>query len=485
MPAWLQGRLKVLYPLYRSVMLWTDADGLRMAAAMSFYGILSLAPLLVLLVALLGWWLDREVLESSLISQIKSLVGQQGADVVAAAIASAREPTGGIVASVFAFVLLLSGATGVFAELQSAFERLWTQGTAVLAKDAWWRGATLRLRGVAYILAFGFLMLISLAIASLVSLLENWAGQQWGMKVAMMVLNQVISFAITTGLFVGLMRMSAGPQPSLRHLLVGGVVGAALFGIGKYGLTLYLSTAAVVSAYGAAGSLVVLLMWIYFASAVLLYGASCARVSAERAGQFAVDVKPPSAAAVTAVQGELRGEGAGGASNAGVTALLATGGDAPAGGVPATLEAATARGIGKVSPFWIGVAAVTGAAASYAWAQRERNQAARAAGVPPRAVVVVPPPAPARRVARAAPRLSAESMRVGALAATVASISAKLASSAREKVMPSSKPLPRLKQWVARRGRRPMPIRVLSGFERVARMAGNRALALALARSLR
>ena len=298
-PAIFRGRLKGLYPLYRSFELWSDADGLRMSAAMSFYGILSLAPLLVLLVAGLGWWLDRDELVSNLTEQISGLVGARGAEVVQAALDSAQQPEQGIIASVLAFGLLLMGATGVFAELQSAFERLWTQGSGVSAKEAWWYTASLRLRGVAYVLALGFLMVVSLVISGLLSMVEHWGGERLGAQALLAVLNQVVSLLVILGLFVALMRMSAGPQPRMRHLVVGGAVGALLFGLGKYGLALYLSTAAVVSAYGAAGSLVVLLMWIYFASAVLLYAASCARVLAEQQGEFSKSAVPPSAAAVT------------------------------------------------------------------------------------------------------------------------------------------------------------------------------------------
>ena len=307
-PAIFRGRLKGLYPLYRSFELWSEADGLRMSAAMSFYGILSLAPLLVLIVAAIGWWLDREMLVSNLTDQIGAVVGARGAEVVRAALESAQEPKQGIFASVLAFGLLLMGATGVFAELQSAFERLWTQGSGVAAKDAWWHTATLRLRGVAYVLAIGFLMLVSLVVSSLLGMLEHWGGQRMGLQAFLAVVNQAVSLIIISGLFVALMRMSAGPQPRLRHLVVGAVVGAVLFGLGKYGLALYLSTAAVVSAYGAAGSLVVLLMWIYFASAILLYAASCARVLAEQQGEYSSAVVPPPAAAVTATARAERAE---------------------------------------------------------------------------------------------------------------------------------------------------------------------------------
>lgn len=273
----------VYRPIWRAVTQWIDADGLRMSAAMSFYGILSLAPLLVLLVAVLGWWLDRSYVETSLIDQIRSVVGDQGAQVVKQAITSAKEPSEGIFASLFAFGLLLSGATGVFAELQDAFERVWRNGSGEAPKQKWWYSASLRLRGIAYILAFGFLLLISLSVSAFLALFSTWAGSYLPFEQIGYVINELVSFGFCVGLFVALMRMSAGPKPQLRYLVMGAAAGAVLFALGKHLMALYLSTAAVVSAYGAAGSLVVILMWIYFSSAVLLLSASIARSWADEA----------------------------------------------------------------------------------------------------------------------------------------------------------------------------------------------------------
>lgn len=268
---------RTVRPLWRAVQQWIDADGLRMSAAMSFYGILSLAPLLVLLVAVLGWWLDRSYITTSLVGQIRSVVGAQGAQVVQQALSTAQQPSQGITASIIAFGLLLSGATGVFAELQNAFERLWREGSGEVAQQKWWYGASLRLRGIAYILAFGFLLLVSLVVTTLLGLVSGWAGNYLPLEKLAFVINEVVSFGFCVGLFVALMRMSYGPKPSLRYLVMGASVGAILFAAGKHLMALYLSTAAVVSAYGAAGSLVVILMWIYFSSAVLLLSASFAR----------------------------------------------------------------------------------------------------------------------------------------------------------------------------------------------------------------
>ena len=274
---------RIYFPLWRAVQQWLDADGLRMSAAMSFYGILSLAPLLVLMVAVLGWWLDRTYIETNLVRQISSVIGAQGAEVLKQAIASAQAPSEGIAASLIAFVLLLTGATGVFAELQDAFERLWREGSGLASTQKWWYSATLRLRGIAYILAFGFLLLVSLVVSTALGLVSTWAGSYLPIEKIAFGINELISFVFCVALFVALMRMSAGPKPSLRYLVMGASAGAFLFAVGKHLMALYLSTAAVVSAYGAAGSLVVILMWIYFSSAVLLLSASMARAWCDEA----------------------------------------------------------------------------------------------------------------------------------------------------------------------------------------------------------
>jgi membrane protein len=274
---------RIYRPLWRAVNQWIDADGLRMSAAMSFYGILSLAPLLVLLVAVLGWWLDRSYIETSLVEEIRSVIGAQGARVVEQALSSAQKPSEGITASLFAFALLLFGATGVFAELQNAFERLWRQGSGQAPRQKWWYSASLRLRGVAYILALGFLLLVSLVISTFLSLLSGWAGTYLPFEKIAWVINELVLFGFSVALFVALMKMSTGPKPAMRYLIMGSAAGAILFEVGKYLMAIYLSTAAVVSAYGAAGSLVVILMWIYFSSAVLLLSASMARAWADDA----------------------------------------------------------------------------------------------------------------------------------------------------------------------------------------------------------
>jgi membrane protein len=120
-------------------------------------------------------------------------------------------------------------------------------------------------------------------VSTVLGLASSWAGSYLPIEKIAFVINELVSFGFCVALFVALMRMSAGPKPSMRYLVLGAAVGAVLFAVGKHLMALYLSTAAVVSAYGAAGSLVVILMWIYFSSAVLLLAASVARAWADEA----------------------------------------------------------------------------------------------------------------------------------------------------------------------------------------------------------
>lgn len=300
--------LKPIQPLVDAVKLWLDADGLRMSAAMTFYGLLSLSPLVLLIVGLVGWWVDRSVVESTVLDQVRDVMGERGASVVESAMSSAQAPAEGRLASIVAFVLLLSGATGVFVELQNSLDKLWQFGRddPPPPQKAWWKLATLRLRGLAYVLVVGFLLLVTMLLSTAIKLLTQLAGRWLEIEppgLLISVINESVSFLVITALFVGLMRIGTGSKPRLRYLVLGAFLGATLFTLSKQALAWYLSTAAVVSAYGAAGSLVVVLMWIYVTSAILLLGASFAKgldMQADRSKATVATGHAPSSSQTTA-----------------------------------------------------------------------------------------------------------------------------------------------------------------------------------------
>lgn len=279
--------------LVQAVQSWLQADGLRMSAAMSFYAMLSLAPVLVLLVAMLGWWLDRSVVESNVIEQVQALTGERTAALVQQALSSATTKSEGIIASLIATGVLLSAATGVFVGLQDSLKVIWGQQKD--GSQPWWWMLVIRLRGVGYMLVFGGLLMLSLVMSTALRVVATWLDDYISHPWFWSALNEGVSFVFITLLFCGMMRISDGAKPALRHLMLGSAIGAALFAIGKHFMTGYLSGAAAVSAYGAAGSLVALLMWLYFTSAVLLLAASCAKAladSANAASQTATDAAP-------------------------------------------------------------------------------------------------------------------------------------------------------------------------------------------------
>lgn len=298
-----------LRPVLRASELWSSAGGMRMSAAVSFYGILSLAPLLLAIVAVFGWWFDRGMLQSGLVEQIGSVIGPRASALIEETLRSAQEPSEGIAASVVGLGVLLFAATGVFGELQQAFELVWAEDRGVPEKPGLWDMAKLRLRGLGYILALGFLLLASLAVTAMLSMVSQWAGQWLPARAVMLAANELAAFAIAAALFAGLMRLSTGQKPGTRYLVYGALLGAALFTVGRHLMTLYLANAAAVSAYGAAGSLIVLLMWIYFSSAVLLLGAGYARAFEDRAQEKREEAQRMAAArtAAGARAGEVTG----------------------------------------------------------------------------------------------------------------------------------------------------------------------------------
>ena len=137
LPARLRRMARPLVPLARAFQLWSGAGGANMSAAVSFYGILSLAPLLLAIVAILGWWIDRSTLQAAIVRELGTIIGPRGTSAIADALGSGNQGSQGIVASVIAFVVLLSGATGVFGQLQTAFEEVWAHGRGAQHKQGW------------------------------------------------------------------------------------------------------------------------------------------------------------------------------------------------------------------------------------------------------------------------------------------------------------------------------------------------------------
>jgi membrane protein len=265
--------VKAGYLILRNAGLdWSNDKGSRLAAALAFYTLLSLAPLLVLTVAVVGLVYGEDAARGQIAGELSGVVGPEAAHAVQALIESAKTPSSGIISTVFGLGMLLLGASGVFAELQSSLNQVWEVEPP---PDAGWKGMLKeRFFSFAMVLGVSFLLLMSLLLSAIISALEHFlqdrlpGGQAlWGL------VNLAFSFATATVLFAVIFKVIPDVKLSFRHVWVGALVTAFLFTVGKFALSYYLEKSTVASAYGAAGSLVALVVWVYYSAQILLFGA--------------------------------------------------------------------------------------------------------------------------------------------------------------------------------------------------------------------
>lgn len=262
---------------------WNNDKVPRHGAALAYYTVLSLVPLLVVIITIIGFIFGREVGQGYILGQIGSLVGPQSAEAIKEMIQRASEPSTGIVATVLATGTLLLGASGVFAQLQDSLNSIW--GVKPKEGRGLWGLIRDRFLSVAALLGTGFLLLVSLALSAALSAFGKWFGG-WlpAPEFVLQVSELLISLAVITGLFALMFKVLPDAQVAWRDVWVGAALTALLFTIGKFAIGLYLGKSDVGSAYGAAGSLVIVLVWVYYSAQILLFGAEFTQVYANRVG---------------------------------------------------------------------------------------------------------------------------------------------------------------------------------------------------------
>ncbi|MBC7742572.1 MAG: YihY/virulence factor BrkB family protein [Bdellovibrionaceae bacterium] len=248
-------------------------DLMTMAAALAFYTALALAPLLLITLSVVG--LLGEGAKNSLINQIQGLMGPQAATAITSIVEAAnRQPHTGGVAGMFGVIFLLFSAGGVFAQLQDSLNVIWdAQGEAPTGLWSWIRK---RLLSMGMVLTLGFLALVSLVVSTVLSSMFTDESQVWA------VINVVISGAIFAGMFSLIYKYLPDAKLSWKDASIGGIITAVLFIIGKTLIGLYIGKSAVGSAYGAAGSLIVFLSWVYYSSIIVFAGAEFTRIISGR-----------------------------------------------------------------------------------------------------------------------------------------------------------------------------------------------------------
>lgn len=261
---------------------WSDDNVSRLSAALAYYTLVSIAPLLVIVLAIVGYFLGGETGESRVMQQLGSILGQQGTSALQSIAHSARQPTSGLIATVISFVILLLTASGVFYELQTSLDTVWdvqpkTKGIWGIVKS--------RLPSFSIIPVIGFLLLVSLVVSAGISAFGNYMTNILpGTMYLLHAANFLLSFVIVGLLFALVYKILPDAEIKWSDVWLGAGFTSLLFSIGKFGIGLYLGKSSMSSMYGAAGSLVILLAWVYYAAQIFFFGAEFTQVYANRYG---------------------------------------------------------------------------------------------------------------------------------------------------------------------------------------------------------
>ena len=272
-----------MWPLLRATMSdWYEDRAQRIGAALAYYTIFALAPGLVIVMALAGLMLGPGA-ESQIIEQIRDLTGKQGAAAIEATIRSARNETLGATGTALALIPLVFGLWGVFGELQDGLNTIWgvtpKPGRRIrdILKERFW--------SFAMVVGIGFVLLVSLVLSAWLAAVGTYVGSLLpAPATGLEALNFVISFVVITGSFALIFKLLPDVKIAWRDVWLGAAVTSLFFTVGKFLIGLYLGKSAVASAYGAAGSLVIIVVWVYYSAQILLFGAEFTKVWTKRRG---------------------------------------------------------------------------------------------------------------------------------------------------------------------------------------------------------
>ena len=265
-----------------TVLSFLEDDALSRGAAIAFYTVTSIAPVLLIVIAIAGLVFGREASQNAISGQLTGLMGQQTADVLQAAIASASGKSSSILATLIGIGTLILTASGMFGEMQSALNAIWKTKAPPTTLSRLLRARAISLGLVA---ALGFLLIVSLAVSAGLTAFGNYLDSIMPIgKLILSILHFAVSFALLAILFAAIYKVLPDRHLEWRDVIFGAIVTSILFTIGKTLIGLYLGSSAVASSYGAAGGLIVLLLWVYYSVMIFLLGAEITKTYANRHG---------------------------------------------------------------------------------------------------------------------------------------------------------------------------------------------------------
>ena len=263
---------KIWLLIKTTVIAWNDDYVASMGAALAFYTLFSIAPLLLIVLSVMGFVFGAEAARGEIAQQLQNLMGEQSALTVQALLQNANKPTDGMVATIIGVLLLLIGATTVFGELQSALDRIWRvpERLPISGIIPFLRS---RLLSFGMIFGIGFILMVSLIFNAALLVFSQWWSVQFKWLIIINSVNLVFSFVMTAAMFALIYKYIPSVKIRWGEVWIGALITAALFTVGKYLIGLYMTKSAVASGFGAAGSVVALLVWVYYSAQIFLLGA--------------------------------------------------------------------------------------------------------------------------------------------------------------------------------------------------------------------
>ena len=309
--------MKRVFGLFKAAIAnWTSDNAPRLGAALAYYTVFSISPLLLIVIGIAGLWFGEKAASDQIFHELKGLIGEQGAKALQSVLAAANKPAAGLIATTVAVGTLFLGASGLFVELQSDLNAIWKVKPP--ASGGLWKFLRTRLVSFAMVLAIGFLLLVSLVLsAALTALGDYFGGEAARLQPLWHTINFLISFGVVTALFAMIFKFLPDTKIAWHDVWIGAAITSLLFNIGEFFIGMYLAKSSVASAYGAAGSVVILLLWVYYSSQILFFGAEFTHVYACEVGSHlnasqAKSQQEPSAASAHTLRG----------SNAAVTPII-------------------------------------------------------------------------------------------------------------------------------------------------------------------
>ena len=296
---------KIWNMIRRTVGAWSADYAPSMGAAIAYYTVFSIAPLLLLVIAVAGLIFGRDAVQGEIVGQVTGLVGKEGAVAIEGLLKSTSEPAKSALATIVSVAMLVLGATTVFAEIQNALDRIW-HVPAKKKPGGIWGFLRTRLLSLGLVLSLGFLLLVSLVVSAAVAAIgAMWGNYFAGWETLLHIINVAVSLTLGTVLFGMIYKLLPRTPIAWRDVWVGAAVTAVLFEIGKIGIGLYLGKSGVTSGFGAAVSLAVLLIWVYYSAQIFLLGAEFTRIySGHGASEPQGEGQSPSSGERERVRGE-------------------------------------------------------------------------------------------------------------------------------------------------------------------------------------